>query len=154
MKSLKLFTLLSFFCSISCVLNAQVIEKGMFAAGLNFSTTVDDGGVKPGILFGYAASNGLIVGTELLGSVSGGDNSTLAIQPFGRFYFGNFYGQLGLNYSRIKVSGTSSSNTDISLAGGYAFAFGDSALVEPFIKVFPGDIMVVSMGIGVTLLLE
>lgn len=154
MKSLNLFTLLTFHCCFSFMLNAQVIEKGMFTAGLNFTTSLDEGGIKPGIAFAYAVSDNLAIGTELLGSVSGDDNSTFGFQPYGRYYFSNFFGQLGLNYSRVKVSGTSTSNTDISLGAGYAFSYGDSALIEPYLKVLPGDIMVVSMGIGVTLLLE
>ena len=154
MKSFKLFTLLSFFSCFSFLLNAQVIEKGYFTAGLNFTTSLDEGGVKPGVAFGYAVADNFTVGTELLGSLSGGDNSTFGFQPYGRYYFSNFFGQLGLNYSRIKVSGTSTSNTDISLAAGYAFSYSDSALIEPYLKVFPGDVMVISMGVGVTLLLE
>jgi len=154
MKSLKIFTLLSLFCSFSFILNAQVIEKGYFTAGLNFTTSLDEGGVKPGVAFGYTVSDNLVIGTELLGSLSGDDTSTFGFQPYGRYYFSNFFGQLGLNYSRVKVSGASTSNTDISLGAGYAFSYGDSALIEPYLKILPGDVMVISMGVGVTLLLE
>ncbi len=153
MKSLKILTLLSLSCCFSVILNAQVIEKGYFTAGLNFTTSLDEG-VKPGVAFGYTVSDNLVIGTELLASLSGDDNSSFGFQPYGRYYFSNFFGQLGLNYSRVKVNGTSTSNTDISLGAGYAFSYGDSALIEPYLKIFPSDIMVISMGVGVTLLLE